>query len=302
MAYFGNFFDDLGAHFNNYPAPVSIMDGESRVVERLPPPHLLAAPIHFFRNIRSNRELLRNMIARDFKINYHGHILGYFWSLLEPLALTAIFYLVFIILRGDADTLLPLNIMLGILIFQAFSRTLSNCTTSLVQNSALIKQIYFPREIFPSAIAGFRLASLTLSMIIVLPYMIYESISPSYTVLLLPISMIFCVLMGQGFGMAAAVIQVRIRDVRQVIDLILRAAFFLSGVFFTADIIPKDKLDMYLMNPIAVFIEMARSGVTGDMGVLTYSVIIRTVVVSLLIFAIGSSIFIRYERKAVKFL
>jgi len=249
-----------------------------------------------------NRELLRNMIARDFKINYHGHILGYFWSLLEPLALTAIFYLVFIILRGDANTLLPLNIMLGILIFQAFSRTFSNCTASLVQNSALIKQIYFPRELFPTSIAGFRLSSLSLSMIIIVPYMIYESLSPTYTIILLPISMIFSVLMGLGFGMAAAVIQVRIRDVRQVIDLILRAAFFLSGVFFTADIIPEDKLDLYLMNPIAVFIEMARSGVTGDMGVLTHSVILRTVAISIFVFLFGCSIFVKYERKAVKFL
>ncbi|MED5486203.1 MAG: ABC transporter permease, partial [Candidatus Thermoplasmatota archaeon] len=245
------------------------MGGLNRVVERKPPPSLLASPFHLFRNLRQNSNLVRNMISRDFKINYHGHILGYFWSLLEPLALTGIFYLVFIILRGQADTLLPLNIMLGILIFQSFSRTLSNCTNCLVQNSALIKQIYFPREIFPSAIAGFRFASLSLSMFIIVPYMIYENMVPTDKLVLLPLAMIFSVLLGQGLGMATAVIQVRIRDLRQVIDLVLRAAFFLSGVFFTADIIPEEHLELYFMNPLAVFIEMSRVAVTGDMGVLS---------------------------------
>ena len=105
----------------------------------------LSGPFVMYRNVKQNRNLLWNMISRDFKVNYHGHFLGYFWSLLEPLLLTGIFYLVFVILREEADSLLPLNIMLGILIFNAFSRTLNGCTLSLVQNSSLIQQVYFPR-------------------------------------------------------------------------------------------------------------------------------------------------------------
>ena len=69
-------------------------------------------------NIKKGKNLVKNMISRDFKVNYHGHILGYFWSLLEPLALTGIFFLVFVILRGGTDTLLPLKIMIGIFNFQ----------------------------------------------------------------------------------------------------------------------------------------------------------------------------------------
>ena len=133
------------------------MDSGSNVIELNQTPSILSSPTHMFRNISKNKSLLKNLISRDFKVNYYGHLLGYFWSLLEPLALTGIFYLVFIILRGDSDTLLPLKIMIGILIFTAFSKTLSSCTSCLVSNSALIQQVYFPREIFPTAISGFRL-------------------------------------------------------------------------------------------------------------------------------------------------
>ena len=278
------------------------MAGDNNVLSLQQTPSMFYSPISMFRNLSKNKSLLKNMISRDFKVNYYGHVLGYFWSLLEPLALTGIFYIVFIILRGDSDTLLPLKIMIGILIFTAFSKTLSSCTSCLVSNSALIQQVYFPREIFPTAISGFRLATLCLSILIIFPYMLYENLPVTKYILLLPVSMICSIMMAQGFGMMTASIQVRIRDTKQVIDLILRAAFFLSGVFFGAEHIPPEHLDTFLLNPIAVFLEMGRAAVLGDMSLLTWEQIIRSIVISIAAFIFGSIIFIQTERKAVKFL
>jgi ABC-type polysaccharide/polyol phosphate export permease len=139
-------------------------------------------------------------------------------------------------------------------------------------------------------------------MMIIVPYMIYESIAPTWYMFLLPLAMVCGILLGQGIGMMASVVQVRIRDLKQVIDLMLRAAFFLSGVFFGAEIIPPEHLQMYFFNPIAVYIEMARAGVLGDLGVLDSVAIIRSVIISVLIFMLGSMVFVKYERRAVKFL
>lgn len=278
------------------------MDSGSNVIELNQTPPILSSPTHMFKNISKNKSLLKNLISRDFKVNYYGHVLGYFWSLLEPLALTGIFYLVFIILRGDSDTLLPLKIMIGILIFTAFSKTLSSCTSCLVSNSALIQQVYFPREIFPTAISGFRLTTLCMSILIIFPYMLYENLAITKYMLLLPISMICSIMMAQGFGMMTASLQVRIRDTKQIIDLILRAAFFLSGVFFGAEHIPPEHLDTFLLNPIAVFLEMARAAVLGDMSLLTWEQILRSIAIACSSFIIGSIVFIQSERKAVKFL
>ena len=272
------------------------------VLELNSTPPFYKAPSHMLSNLNKNRNLLKNLISRDFKVNYHGHVLGYFWSLLEPLALTGIFFLVFVILRGSADTLLPLKIMIGILIFNSFSRTVSSCTACLVGNASLIQQVYFPREVFPAAISGFRLISLALSMTIVIPYMFYERIMPTITMLLLPLAMLSAIVLAQGIGMMVASLQVRIRDTKQVIDLILRAAFFLSGVFFGAEHIPVEYLEIFLLNPVAVYIEMARAAILGDMSLLTWTHIIRSIAVSIFAFLLGSMIFIKNERKAVKFL
>jgi len=278
------------------------MGGESTVLEINPVPPISKIPFLVFKNLRENKNLLRNLVSRDFKVNYHGHFLGYFWSLLEPLALTGIFFLVFVILRGDTDTLLPLKIMIGILIFNSFSRTLSQCTSCLVSNSSLIQQVYFPRIIFPSAIAGFRLLNLALSMLIVIPYMILEDIALTKTMLFLPLSMISAIMMAQGIGMLTASLQVRIRDTKQIIDLVLRAAFFLSGVFFGAEHIPAEYLELFFLNPVAVYIEMARIAVLGNFDLLTWNQISLAVSVSVFFYILGSIVFVKSERKAVKFL
>lgn len=278
------------------------MSSESIPIELGRTPSIFRAPFVMSNNIYSNKVLLKNMIWRDFKVNYYGHFLGYFWSLLEPIALTAIFYVVFVILRGDTDTLLPLKIMIGILLYSSFSKTLSSCTSCLVSNASLIQQVYFPREIFPTAISGFRLLSLCLSILIVFPYMVYENLSLTPYIIFMPISMICLILMAQGFGMLTASIQVRIRDTKQVVDLILRAAFFLSGVFFGAEHIPSENLDTFLMNPIAVFLEMGRVAILGEMNYLETHQIISSIIFSLFVFIFGSIVFVKSERKAVKFL
>ena len=278
------------------------MDKPSSVMELNPTPPFYKAPFHMYSNLKENKSLLKNLVSRDFKVTYYGHALGYFWSLLEPLALTGIFFLVFVILRGEADTLLPLKIMIGILIFTTFSKTLSSCTSCLVTNSSLIQQVYFPREIFPTAISGFRLVNLCLSTLIIFPYMLYEGLPLTKHMVLLPMSMIFSIMMAQGLGMMTAAIQVRVRDTKQVIDLILRAAFFLSGVFFGAEHIPPEHLDTFLLNPIAVFLEMARAAILGDMTLLTWGQILRSMAIAVFAFIFGSIVFVKSERKAVKFL
>ncbi len=263
---------------------------------------LLSSPKRLFSNLIKNRQLLRHFIKRDFKVTYHGHLLGYIWSVLEPLALTAIFFLVFVILRGSADSLLPLSIMIVILFFNAFSRTFNGCTTALARNSALIQQVYFPREVFLASIAGFQLFRLALSLVIVFIYMIWAKLPATYYLILLPISMVGITFLGFGFGLLASMLHVRVRDTGQVVQLLLRAGFFLSGVFFSVEHIPAEYVNLHLSNPVAVYIEMARSAAFGKMDILTFEQIGLSLSISFIVFILGSMAFMRYERKAVKYL
>ena len=132
--------------------------------------------------------------------------------------------------------------------------------------------------------------------------MIYVSINPSLYLLLLPIASFFAILLAKGIGMIFVILHVRFRDIEQIVTLILRAGFYLSGVFFSADIIPSEYLDLYFCNPVAVFIEMARGAVLGQYTVLDLEHIRNAIIISTLIYFIGVITFKRYEKGAVLYL
>ena len=117
-------------------------------------PSLFSGPGLVFRNVWEHSTLTRHMVKKDIKLAYHGTFLGYLWTLLEPLLLTLILYALFVILRGTSDEYLPLKVMLGILFYGCFSKTMAMCTNALIANSSLINQVYFPKEKISELING----------------------------------------------------------------------------------------------------------------------------------------------------
>ena len=262
-------------------------------------PSLFRGPFISFQSILKNRNLLSLMVRRDLKTTYGDYYLGYAWTLLEPIFFTLVFYVVFIILRGNPDRLLPLNIMLGILIYSAFSKTVSQGSTQLVRNSGLIRQVYFPRELLLANVSAFQLVRLSLSLIIVPIYMAYMGIPITSSILLLPVAVFGIILLGHGCSLFLCIAVVHVRDTTMIIDISLRALFFLSGVFYSAAYIPEEYLGYHLLNPIAAYIEICRAAVLNDLSYISPLIIARCIGMSLLIYAIGSGVFNRYQNRAV---
>ena len=124
-------------------------------------------------------------------------------------------------------------------------------------------------------------------------------ISFSWTLFLLPISNLGIILLAHGLSLMLCIIVVFVRDMNMVVDIGLRALFFLSGVFYSATYIPAEYLDYHLMNPVATYIEICRGAVLGDLSIVTPIVILRAIGITLLVFAVGSSMFNRYQNRAV---
>ena len=169
----------------------------------------------------------------------------------------------------------------------------------LVRNSGLIKQVFFPRELLIANVSAFQLVRLALSLIIVPIYMAYMGIPITSSILL------FCqYLWSELFSLAMdslllCVAVVHVRDTTMVIDISLRALFFLSGVFYSAAYIPSEYLDYHLMNPIASYIEICRAAVLSDLSYISPMIVLRCISLSILIFLIGSGVFNRYQNWAV---
>ena len=265
-------------------------------------PGMLGSPYTVYRRIRDNRRLVKHLIFRDMKVTYHGTLIGWGWTLVEPLALTAVYWLVFSLLRGTDDRVFVLEILLGVLIYGMFARTLSSTTSSIVSNSGLIKQVAIPREVFLWSIGGFQSLRFLLSVLILPPLVIIWDMQLHSTLLLIPLITIGVQSLAIGLGMIFSILHVHIRDVSHVVSILTTAGFFLSGVFFGMKHIDEAYHDLFALNPIAVYIELGRALTIGNFEILQTSYIIQSLGFSFLTLLIGSIVFVRHEAQAVKLL
>lgn len=242
------------------------------------------------------------MIKRDLKITYGRYILSYGWTLLEPLLFTLVFYLVFVVLRGDPDENLPLNIMIGILFFSCFSKIVMQGTQQLMKNSMFIQNTALPREILLFKVTGFQIIRLALSLIIVPVGMILLSLHFSLSILMLLIAIAGIALLAHSISMISSIVNIYIPDTYILIEVALRALFFLSGVFYSASHMPDKYLEYHMLNPVAVYIEIGRAAVFDDFTYLSGVIIGRAIMITLVLYLIGTWFFMKYNRRAVVFI
>jgi ABC-type polysaccharide/polyol phosphate export permease len=265
-------------------------------------PRVFAAPGLMWRRMLQHRRLVRHLVVRDLKVTYHGTFIGYGWTMLEPLLLTAVYWAVFALLRGNEDPVVVLESLLGVLVYGLFSKTVSQTTTGLVTHASLIKQTSVPREIFLWAGGGFQALRFFLSCLVLVPTMIVLGADLHWTMLLLPLIALPTLALAMGAGLVASVLHTHIRDTAHVVGVLTRAGFFLSGVFFGMRHIDPKHHELFALNPVAVLIEMARACMTGDASLLHIEWVVRTVLVSVLVLVWGSIVFVRREAEAVKHL
>ena len=222
--------------------------------------------------------------------------------MVEPLALTAVYWIVFSLLRGQDDSLFVLEILLGVLTYGMFSRTFTGTTTAIVGNSGLIKQVAISREVFLWAIGGFQTLRFLLSSLIIPPVLLIMGVEMTWTILLVPLVPLGVQSLAMGLGMVTSILHTHVRDTSHVVSILVTAGFFLSGVFFGMRHIPEEHHDMFALNPVATYIELMRALVTGNWEVLEPIYVIQAVGISVAILILGSIVFVRNEAKAVKHL
>ncbi len=254
-------------------------------------------------SVFSARPLIRTIMHRDLRLRYHSSILGYLWTLIEPLLLAAAYYLVFVILRGYAEIRYPLWVLTGILTWSMFTKTTRFGVNSLVKNAGLIQQVYFPRAVLLVANCGTNFIITALSMLVLIPFILLYDITPNWRVIYVIIGMFMSGIFALGLGFLLAPANVRFRDIDHLVGFIIRIGFFLSPIMYTMEFIPEKYHWWYLIaNPMAVNISMVRSGIQGEPLIISSQAVFIGFSVILSVFFIGLRNFSRKQSKVVKFL
>jgi ABC-type polysaccharide/polyol phosphate export permease len=275
----------------------------TELVEINPPVPFLDGPRQMVRSVRDHIHMVSNLIQRDVRLRYRDSAFGYFWSLLEPLMLTGVYYILFVIIAGRPEPGYPLLIILGVITWQLFAKGLSDSLTCLTRNEGMIKQVYFPRELFAITTVGSKLVLAAMNLLVVVPLMIYFAIPPSPYLLMVPVGLLLAGTLALGIGLGAACLVVVNRDVEFLFRFLIRAGIFVSPILWTVDMAPSSKvawLQLLLLNPLAVPITMVRNGVAGKALGISDGYVIYSVAFCVLSLLIGSMVFKKFEGTVVK--
>ncbi len=272
-----------------YPASVSV------AVE----PRLVVLPRVGW--IREYSELLRTMLRRELRMKYKASALGILWSYLYPLAMVAVYTLVFSYLWRAVDIPhYPLFILSGLAVWTFFQAATQLAAGSIVANANLIRSVRFPREIIPtSVVLSQALASLVMFAVVVPAALILVPAVGFSMLLAVPMFLAFlCLALGVGWLVSTAT--VFFRDVEHLVGVLFLPWFFLTPILYSLDTLPRAESHPLLVhllrygNPVTPYIEGIR-GVLVQGNVPGLPMLVYIFVVGPLVAAIGLSVIQRFE-------
>lgn len=196
----------------------------------------------------------------DFKLKYQGSTLGYLWSLLRPLLLFGILYVIFalVIKTGDGIPHFPVYLLLGIVLWTFFTDMTAQSLGSIVGRGDLIRKISIPRWIIVFSSSLLALINLGLNLIVVIVMMLVNQVEITWHTLLLPIVLVELYIFALGISLFLSAAFVKYRDVNYIWEVVLQAGFYLTPILYSLTIIPLQFQKIMLISPLAQVIQDAR--------------------------------------------
>lgn len=214
------------------------------------------------------KELIWMLAKTDFKLRYHGSVLGYVWALLKPLLMFAILNFVFSSIfnpRGIGGEYYSLSLLVSIILFNFFSEGTMAGMNSLLSKSQLVTKIYVPRWTIILASTLNSALIFLMNLIIIVVFFAYKQFLPSgEAIMLFIIYFLLTYVIIVAFAFFTAPWYVKFRDLVLIWEVIITALFYATPVFYPLQILPDYIQRILLMNPMAFIIHFNKEGLINN--------------------------------------
>ena len=247
------------------------------------------------------RWLLQELVSRDLKIKYRRSVLGYLWSVLNPLMLMTVLTIVFSQMFRFSIPNYPVYLLAGQLIFSFFSEATTASMVSILYGACLIKKVYLPKYIFPVSKTLSSFTNFAFSLVALFIVMIATKSWLSSTALLLPVFLVYFFVFTVGVGLLLSTIVVFFRDVQYLYGVALTALNYLTPIFYPVDLLPAWLKELMVVNPLYNYVTMFRKIIVyGQWPTLTEHAI--CIVFSLGTLLLGMYVFKKNEKDFILYI
>jgi lipopolysaccharide transport system permease protein len=224
--------------------PVLVIDASSAARER-------------WREVWRARQLLFFLARRDLSLRYKQTLLGVGWAVARPLVTMLVFVVVFGLIAKLPSEGAPYGLMVlaALLPWTLFSSALNETSASLVANASLLQKVYFPRLVLPLSALAVALVDFAVTFLLLVVIMAALGYAPGPRLVALPALLLLTLALALGLGLWFAALNVRWRDMRHIVQVLLQLALYLSPVGYSSTLVPEQWRSLFVLNPIVGVIE-----------------------------------------------
>lgn len=251
------------------------------------------------------REILQTLVRRDLRVRYARSVLGYLWTILDPLAMALIYFMIFAVIfkRPDAGHH-PyfLFLLVGLLAWQWFNSSVTETSRALLAEAKLVRSTSLPRELWVIRVVIAKGVEYLLSLPILVAFTIFYlatgETSLNWRLILLPVGFVLQFFVQVGIGLLLAPLTVLVEDTQRVVRILMRMAFYCTPIIYSLDTVPEKLRIALWLNPMSGVLEFYRAGLF-DEPVLAGPIVV-CVAITLVFLVLGASVFKSLERSVLK--
>ena len=207
------------------------------------------------RGLRQYGHLLRNLVVKDLKLKYRGSVLGFVWSLANPLLMIAVYTVAFTYILRLRTPGFVFYLMLGILAWTFFANAIAMSSGAIVDSGGLLRSVWFPRAILPFATVLFNFAQYLLTVAVFLPVlMVLYHKPPAAPALAYPVFLLLQVLFTAGLALLLSVATAFFRDVRHLVEVALAILFWATPIVYEITQVPPRIRGLILLSPLSPYV------------------------------------------------
>ncbi len=253
------------------------------------------------------KELLVNLAKRDFLVRYKQAAIGVSWAVIRPLINILVFGYLSSKINDQGDVLSSyLNVAAAMILWQLFQSVFNDVSNSMIGNANLFSKVYFPKIIIPLSTVGVCLMDFFISFLILIVMFLVTGYEVQLLKLtLIPIIVLFTIINALGIGLIFATWNVRFRDVKFIVPLMIQVGMFLTPVVFSTSYylerLPDWLVPIYFLNPMVSAIDIFKYALMNqDLGYSIYY-LAESILMGIVLMRLGLNYFYRFERNFVDY-